>query len=209
MEILTLGSGILYTSRSGLYGGKNVDWSKVPTKDYNSPPPSDIRSMVRQNAREYANAATDEDRKRLKKQADALFHKYVSHAAPDRRKLLAGAQTAINTFDGTSQLKIEITRSKNAIDYFIEAQIKKQKHVIEISFDGGSVVAEGGGRYTVKLGGEDAVVITDSSITFMPSPAELTAQQEIVQFWDLNRVGAITENQARGYYNGGGIDIKA
>jgi hypothetical protein len=195
--------------KSGIFGGKSVDWSKVPTKDYNSPPPSDIRSMVRNNARLYANAATDEERTQLKKEADALFHKYVSHAAPDRKKLLAGAQTAINTFGEVSNLNIKITRSKNAIDYFMEAQNKNKNHVIEISFDGGSVVAESGGRYTVKLGGEDAISITNSSITFIPSQAELNSQQEIVDFWNQNRCAAITENQARGNYNSGGIDIKA
>jgi hypothetical protein len=193
--------------KSGFFGGKSVDWSKVPTKDYNSPPPSDIRSMVRNNARLYANAATDEERTQLKKEADALFHKYVSHAAPDRKKLLAGAQTAINTFGETSSLNIKITRSKNAIDYFMESQNKK--HVIESSFDGGSVVAESGGRYTVKLGGEDAISITNSSITFIPSQAELNSQQEIVDFWNQNRCAAVTENQARVNNNSGGIDIKA
>jgi hypothetical protein len=208
MNIASIGSGISYSG--GLYGGKNVDWSKVPTKDYNSPPPGDIRSMVRQNAREYANATNDDERARLKKEAETLFHKYVSHAAPDRKKLLANAQFAINTFYETSELKPKMTRSKNMIDYFIEAQIKnvKYKRVKEISFDGGSVVKEGDGRYTVQLGGEDAISITGSSITFIPSQAELNSQQEIVDFWNRNRAGATAENQARGNYNGG-IDIKA
>ncbi|MDR0903753.1 MAG: hypothetical protein LBM59_03900 [Ruminococcus sp.] len=211
MNISSISSGISYTSRSGLYGGKNVDWSKIPTKDYNSPPPSDIRSMVRANAREYANATNVDDRKRLKKEADALFHKYVSHAAPDRKKLLAGAQTAISAFGETSQLDIKITRSKNAIDYFMEAQYKNGtlKRIKEISFEGGSVVKEATGHYTVKLGGEDAIKITNSSIEFIPSRAELNSQKEIVDFWNQNVVGAMTENQARGNYNGGGIDIKA
>jgi hypothetical protein len=208
MNITSISSGISYTG--GFFGGKNVDWSKIPTKDYNSPPPGDIRSMVRQNAREYANAATDDERTRLKNQAETLFHKYVSHAAPDRKKLLAGAQNAKNVIEGTAPLNIEITRSKNMIDYFIEAQFKNgtQKRIKEISFDGGAVVKEGDGRYTVTLGGEAAISITGSGITFIPSQAELNSQREIVDFWERNRAGAVAENQARGIYPGG-IDIKA
>jgi hypothetical protein len=204
-------SGIRYTSNSGQIGGKKVDLSKVPTKDYNSPPPSDIRSMVRNNARLYANATTDEERTRLKKEADTLFHKYVSQAAPDRKKLLSSAQMAIMTSGGPAQLKPQFTRSKNAIDYFIEAQNKSgnKKIVKEISFEGGSVTKEADGSYTARLGGEAAIFITASGITFIPSPAELNSQKEIVDFWNQNFGKAIAENEARGYYNGGGIDVKA
>jgi hypothetical protein len=207
-------SSIRYTSNSGQLGGKKVDWSKVPTKDYNSPPPSDIRSMVRNNARLYANATSDAERTRLKKEADALFHKYVSHAAPDRKKLLSSAQLAITTMGGTSkstQFKPQFTRSKNAIDYFIEAQNKnsKKKHLKEVSFEGGSVVKEADGSYTARLGGEDAISITASGIKFIPSQAELTSQKEIIDYWNQSLGGAIAENQARGYYNDGGIDVKA
>jgi hypothetical protein len=211
MNITNISSGISYSSKGGLYSSNNVDWSKVPTKDYNSPPPSDIRSMVKQNARQYANATNDEDRARLKKEAEALFHKYVSHAAPDRKKLLAGAKTAIATMGGSSQLRPQFTRSKNAIDYLIEAQNKnsKQKRIKEISFDGGSVAREADGRYTVKLGGEDAISINGSSIKFIPSEAELTSQKEIVDFWNQNINSTIAENQARGYSIDGRIDIKA
>jgi hypothetical protein len=207
-------SSIRYTSNSGQLGVKNVDWSKVPTKDYNSPPPSDIRSMVRNNARLYANATSDEERTRLKKEADALFHKYVSHAAPDRKKLLSSAKMAIATMGGvekSAQFKPEFTRSKNAIDYFIEAQNKnnKKKHLKEVSFEGGSVAKEADGSYTAKLGGEAAISITGSSIKFIPSQAELTSQKEIVDFWNQSLGGAIAENQARGNYSNGGIDVKA
>jgi hypothetical protein len=147
MNISNAGNGIRYTSNSGLYGFNKVDWSKVPTKDYNSPPPSDIRSMIRQNARQYANATTDEERTRLKKEADALFHKYVSHAAPDRKKLLSSAQMAITTMGEPTQFKPKFTRSKNAIDFFIEAQNKnnKKKHLKEVSFEGSYY--SGGGIY--------------------------------------------------------------
>jgi hypothetical protein len=202
---LVTGGAISYTSTGGLYGGMNVDWSKVPTKDYNSPPTSDIRSMVRNNARLYADATNDDERARLKKEADTLFHKYVSQAAPDRKKLLAGAQTAIKVYEGSSPLKINIRRSKNSIDYLIEAQNKKLK--TEISFEGGSVVAEADGRYTVKLGGEDAISITSTGIKFIPSGAELTAQKEIVDFWNSTCSAKTAENQARGFCNGG-MDIK-
>jgi hypothetical protein len=213
MNISNVSTSIRYTSGSGLFGGKTVDWSKVPTKDYNAPPTSDIRSMVRQNARQYANATNDEERTRLKKQADALIHQYVSATAPDRKKLLASAKMAIPALGKAPQWKPKITRTKNAIDYFIEAQNKnkkfKQKRVKEISFDGGSVAAEADGSYTVKLGGEDAVSITPSGITFIPSPAELNAQQEIVDFWNQNRTAATAENQARGIISNSKIDITA
>jgi hypothetical protein len=215
MNITNMSSGISYTSGGGLYGlTKNVDWSKIPTKDYNSPPPSDIRSMVKQNARQYANATTEEEKARLKKEAEALFHKYVSHAAPDRKKLLSGAQTAIAAMGGNSQLVPQFTRSKNAIDYFIEAQIKKGNiigdinRIKEISFDGGSVTKESNGRYTVKLGGEAAISINGSSIKFIPSGAELTSQKEIVDFWNQNIGSTIVENQARGYSVDSKFDVK-
>jgi hypothetical protein len=201
----------------GIYSSKNVDWSKVPTKDYNSLPASDIRSMVRQNARQYANATNDEDRTRLKKEAEALFHKYVSHAAPDRKKLLSNAQMAIATMGGSlqsSNFKPEFTRSKNAIDYLIEAQNKKgkkngiQKRIKEISFEGGSVAREADGRFTVMLGGEAAISIKGSSIKFIPSQAELNSQKEIVDFWNQNINSTIAENQARGYSIDNRIDVK-
>jgi RimJ/RimL family protein N-acetyltransferase len=218
MKISDFGTGLSFyqsvkqTSilKSTMSSGKNVDWSKIPTKDYTSPPPSDIRSMVRQNARQYANATNDEERARLKKEADALFHKYVSHAAPDRKKLLAGAKTAINSLGGASNFKPKFTRSKNAIDYFIEAQQKNstQKCLKEISFEGGSVVTDGSGRYNVKVGGEDAISITGSDYTFFISQAEITSQQEIVSFWNQNCGAAMAENEARGYNNSDGLDVK-
>jgi hypothetical protein len=197
--------------KNTISSGKNVDWSKIPTKDYTSPPPSDIRSMVRQNAREYANATSDEERARLKKEADELFHQYTSHASPDRKKLLRSAKTAITGVGGGANFKPEFTRSKNAIDYFIEAQNKnsKQKRLKEVSFEGGSVAMEADGSYTALLGGEDAISITGSGYVFHLAPSELTAKNEIVDFWNQNLSGAMTENQARGYYNSGGIDVKA
>jgi hypothetical protein len=211
MNISNISSGIRYTSNNGPSGGKKVDWSKVPTKDYNSPPVSDIRSMVRNNARLYANATTEEERTRLKKEADALFHEYVSCAAPDRKKLLCGAQMAITTMGGSPEFKPKFTRSKNAIDFFIEAQNinSKKKYLKEVSFEGGSVAKEADGSYTAKLGGEAAIRITASGIKFIPSPAELKSGQEIVDFWNQSLGGAIAENQARASYNDGGMDIKA
>jgi hypothetical protein len=211
MNITGMSSSIRYTSKGGQFGGQKVDWSKVPTKDYTSPPPSDIRSMVRNNARLYASATTDEERARLKKEADALFHKYVSHAAPDRKKLLSSARLAMTTMGGASNFKPEFKRSKNAIDYFIEAQNKNsnKKTLKEVSFEGGSVVKESDGSYTVKLGGEAAISISGSSIKFIPSRAELNSQKEIVDFWNQSLGGAMAENEARGYYNDGGIDVKA
>ncbi|MDR0946359.1 MAG: hypothetical protein LBM87_01240 [Ruminococcus sp.] len=211
MNISSVSTGIRYTSNSALFG-KNVDWSKVPSKDYNSPPASDIRSMVRQNAREYANATTDEERTRLKNEADTLFHKYVSQAAPDRKKLLSSARTAIGAMGSSvaarRSFKLKITRSKTIIDYFIEAQNKNKKKRYEISFEGGSVTKESDGSYTARLGGESAISITATGITFIPSGAELKSQQEIVDFWNQNRTAAIAENEGRPS-RVGGIDVKA
>jgi hypothetical protein len=213
---LARNNSLVQKAAGGLYGGFRVDWTKVPTKQNNLPPMDEIRKSVIKNAKEFANATSQEEKDRLAAESQILFTQYESHVAPDRKKLLDNALKAIEkaSGEGAGKSKSDIFEPLTIFDYLIEADKKEKgmEYDKPYSFDGGTVTAahttSGLPHYTVKAGGQDAISINPrSGVSFYSTPAERVVRQDIVDLWFNTRDNTVAENSARNSYSGG-IDVK-
>jgi hypothetical protein len=200
----------------GLYNGFRVDWTKTPTKQENLPSMNELREKVKENAKAFANATTDKERDRLTAESKILFTQYVSHVSPDRKELLNKALKTIEkeSGKGTGNTKSETIEPKTIFDFLIEADKKEKgmEYDKPYNFDGGTVTAAqttyGSPRYTVKVGGHNAITIDPrSGIGFFKTPAERTARQDIVDLWFNACDNELVDNRKQNYNPGGGIDV--
>jgi hypothetical protein len=209
-------SSIKQSTPGALYDGFRVDWTKTPTKQDNLPSMDEIRKSVIENAKEFANATSQNEKDRLAAESQILFTQYESHVAPDRKKLLDNALKAIEEASGkgTTKSKSDLFEPKTIFDFLIEAKIKEKgmEYDKAYSFDGGTVTAAhttyGPPRYTVKAGGGDAITIDPrGGIGFFSTPAERVARQDIVNVWFRARDNELSENKKQSLHPGGGIDV--